>query len=222
MFTRLTFILLLSVSITGYAQHDHPNSDIPPGKANQQMYSNRVSSLIRAFDNPGRDEWQKPEVVIDLLDPEGKVVMDLGAGSGYFSFKLADVAQKVIAADVNDEFIQHLEQKKQEYQAENVEVRKVPYDNPGLKKAEADAILLVNAYHHIQDRAQYFNNALSGLKPGGQVMVVDYRKDASMGPPRDHKLAGEVALEEMEAVGFSKVNYDTTSLPHQYIITGYK
>ena len=60
--------------------------------------------------------------------------MDIGAGSGYFSIPLAEEAQKVIAADVNQEFLDHIKSRVEDNNIKNIEVRKIPYDSPGSKR----------------------------------------------------------------------------------------
>ena len=185
------------------------------------------SGILQSFDSPDRDDWQKPELIMDKMgDLSNKTVMDLGAGTGYFTFKLAERASKVIAAEVNDNRLDQIREKMNSESHDNlkskIEVRKVPYDNPGLASGEADIILLVNTYHHIEDRVNYFKKALEGLTDQGKVMIVDFKKDAEIGPPRHHKLAAEVALKEIKQVGFSEVEYDDESLPYQYIITAIK
>lgn len=212
-------LLLLFFSCYGQEHKDNHHD------ANE--YMNRTSSerLIDIFSSPERDEWQKPDLVIEQMgDLQDKTVMDLGSGSGYFTFKLAKVAQKVIAADVNEEFLQHIKEEKQKHEsiARKIEVRKVPYDSPSLAENEVHIVLLANAYHHLKDRVAYFQKVKKGLKDNGKVMIIDYRKDSKHGPPKNHKLAADVALAELEQVGFSSIDYVPDLLPRQYIITAFK
>lgn len=191
--------------------------------ANAHMHRNSTEQLINVFNNPKRDKWQKPDLVIAKMgDITEKTVMDLGAGPGYFTMKLADHAAKVIAAEPNQEFVDHLNQELSKEEFKNyqskVEVRKIPYDSPLLKPAEVDIILLVNAYHHVENRVEYFKNVLPGLKEGGKLMIVDYTMKTKHGPPQDHKLAADIALNELKQAGYQINEYDTTTLPRQYII----
>jgi len=195
--------------------------------ANEYMHKNSTSSLINAFNNPKRDRWQKPDLVIKKMgDLSNKTVMDLGAGPGYFTIKLAAHAQKVIAADPNQEFLDHIKKQlaSEDYRKyeDKVELRKIPYDNARLAPAEVDFILLINAYHHVKNRVEYFQNAKKGLKTDGKLMIVDYTMNTKHGPPKDHKLAASVAMNEIKKAGYSIVEYDTTTLPRQYIIMAAK
>jgi len=191
--------------------------------ANAHMHRNSTDRLINVFNNPERDKWQKPELVIAKMgDLSDKTVMDLGAGPGYFTMKLADHAAKVIAAEPNQEFVDHLNQELNKEEFSNyrhkIDVRKIPYDSPLLNASEVDFILLVNAYHHVENRVEYFRNVLPGLKSGGKLMIVDYTMKTKHGPPQDHKLAAEVVLQELKSAGYQVQEYDTETLPRQYVI----
>lgn len=222
---RLIASFLLSISFIACStfvlkaqQHDEHND------ANRHMHRSSVESLIRHFDDPERDRWQKPWTVIDLMgDLDGKTVMDLGSGSGYFTFKIAERAAKVIAADVDERFLEHIREKIEESNdqtlAYKVEARKIPYDDPLLSPGEADIVLTVNTYHHIDNRVEYFRKVLQGLKSGGKLMIVDFKLDSDFGPPTDHKVALDVVKKEIDQVGFDEVTIDESSLEHQYIVT---
>jgi SAM-dependent methyltransferase len=182
-----------------------------------------VDRLINSFDSPERANWQKPNEVISLFgELEGKKIMDLGAGSGYFTFRLANHGAYVISADVNKEFQEKLKEKfeKDEFRhlKNRIEVRKVPYDKPGLKKEEVDGILLVNTYHHIDDRTEYMKKVLSGLKSGAKLIIVDFKVSSPYGPPRSHKLDLLTAVSELIPVGFSSIHLDMKMLDRQYVI----
>lgn len=200
-----------------HAQHD------TQGEANRHMHRNPVDRLVRAFESEERASWQKPEEVIGRFDDlRGKTVMDLGAASGYFTVRLARHAGRVIAADVDDRFIEYLQQRldKDVDHAirDRIEVRKVPYDDPGLDTEEADAVLLVNTYHHIENRVAYLGKLIDGLAPGGQLMIVEYRLDVDFGPPDDHKISMATVQQEVGRAGFGTVETDTALLPYQYIV----
>lgn len=220
------FFLYLSVGLSVCAQQSAEGKG-PDNEAN--LYLNRVNvdRLIDAFDSPERAEWQKPVEVIALFgDLKGKTIMDLGAGSGYFSFRLANYGAHVIAADVNDEFQQNIREKLDQEEFKqlqtNIELRKVPYDNPALKQGEVDGILLVNTYHHLDDRTDYMKKALPGLKDGGKIIIVDYKTGISYGPPESHKLGLTDAVNEMLNVGFKRLVIDMGMLERQYVIIGEK
>ncbi len=225
---HLLYGLILMLLFTGIASTQDKNDNAGPENA-ANRYLNRVDvdRLIHAFESPSRAEWQKPYEVIELFgDVEGKTIMDLGAGSGYFTFRLAREGAHVIAADVNEEFQDFIREKKQEKAFEslagNIELRKVEYDDPLLEKEEVDGLLIVNTYHHIEDRVEYLRKTLKGIKPGGKLIIVDYKTGIPGGPPEHHKLGLDVASGEVAQVGFSRITIDKEMLERQYVIIGEK
>lgn len=218
------YILLSLIGIfTAYLsiaqeQDHHKKSD--GNTANEYMHQSSVESLTRHFESSDRDAYQHPELVLQYLgELEGKKVMDIGAGTGYFSVKLAAAGAEVIAADVNDEFQQYLKKRIEDNHIKNIELRKVPYDSPTLKDHEVDMVLLVNTYHHIEERSEYFSKVKNGLKQNGELVVIDFFKsDIPFGPGFGHKVSIDVVVTELKQAGFDKFEVEVSLLPYQYII----
>ena len=210
-------VLLLLFSCKQGHQQDHAH-----GSANEYMHKSSVEALIANFESPKRDAYQQPEKVIDYLgDLQGLKIMDLGSGSGYFSFRLAEGGAMVIAADVNDEFLAYIQDKitKNELDSLGIELRKIPYDSPSLQAAEVDKVLVVNTYHHIENRVDYFKQVRTGLKPGGELIVIDYfKKKIPVGPPAGHKISRDVVIKELYSAGFKNIDVNTDLLKYQYVI----
>lgn len=187
--------------------------------ANEYMHRSSTEDLIENFESPERDAYQKPEKVLKYLgDIDGKKIMDIGAGSGYFSVKLAEKGAQVIAADVSDEFQTALKKRIEDYNLENIELRKIPYDSPNLGDGEVDMILIVNTYHHIENRVDYFKKAKKGIKTGGELVVIDYfNRELPVGPPVNHKIDLETVKKELTEAGYS-FDVETQLLPYQFII----
>jgi len=120
--------------------------------ANQYMHQAEFDQLVARFEDPARAEWQKPEKTIASLGPlDGKTVADIGAGTGYFSFPIAKKAAKVIAIDIDQRFLDCINQKKQTLKiGANLETRLTTPDSSGLKTGEADMVLIVDTNHHIE------------------------------------------------------------------------
>lgn len=207
-------------------EHEHGNDrqkDSLGGEANEFMHRSSMENLIDRFESPERDAYQKPEKVLEYLgDIQGKTIMDIGAGSGYFSVKLAEKGANVIAADVDEEFQEFLRKRIQENNLENIELRKIPYDSPGLKEKEADMVFIVNTYHHIEDRSAYFSGVKKGTKEQGYLLIIDFFKsEVPVGPPTDHKVSMDVVITELKKSGYSNFEVDVNLLPYQYMIKAY-
>lgn len=188
--------------------------------SNAHMNQHSFEELVARFEDPARAEWQKPDLVVSRLgDLRGKTVADLGAGTGYFSFRLAKAGARVIALDPDQRFLDYIEEQKKSQPQLDVEVRKTPENRMALADGEVDLILLVNVYHHIHDRIAYFGDARVALKPGGRIVSVDFRnEDSPVGPPPEHRIAPELAAEELRQAGYS-VSIDANLLPYQYVLT---
>lgn len=201
--------------------HDEKHShDSLHGGANAHMHKTPVKELIQKFESKERDDYQKPEKVLEFMGKiSGKTIMDIGAGSGYFSIKLATQGAKVIAADVDDEFQNFLQERIQKEKIKNVELRKIPFDGPALKQEEADYILMVNTFHHIENRKKYFEQVRKGTKKDGFLLVVDYFKyNLPVGPPEAHKLSVDEVLSDLKQAGYSQFEINVNDLPFQYMI----
>lgn len=197
---------------------NHHKSD-NSNSANEHMHRSSTEDLIERFESPERDAYQKPELVLEYLgDIQGKKIMDIGAGSGYFSVKLAENGANVIAADVSDEFQAALKTRIEVNNLENIELRKIPYDSPGLAGNEVDMVLIVNTYHHIENQIDYFSKVKEGIKPDGELVIIDYfKKELPVGPPVDHKIDLETVKSELLKAGYTlDVNVDL--LPYQFIV----
>ena len=216
--------LLIMSNFSSHSQHHQHGND-----ANEHMHQQSYEELTKRFEDPARAEWQKPEQVIAILgDIKGKTIVDIGAGTGYFAFRLAAKGANVIAADVDDNFQQFIAQKKEElgYSDEQIHLKKIPYDSPEIEKSSVDAVIIVNTYHHIEDRISYFEEVCQGLVANGVLMVVDFKKipkdgDAP-GPPMEMRLSEESIIGELKQAGFSKFEIESELLLYQYIIKAYR
>ena len=167
-------------------------------------------AYLEYLDSPHRDRWQQPEAVLDALAiPEGAVAADIGAGSGYFSERLADRVGPdglVYATDVQDEMIAALEARVTERGLSNVRVVRAGYDDPTLPDACCDLVLFSSVYKEIDDRVDYMRKLAHGLKPGARVAILEFRPEArGFGPPRAERIAAEAVERELRAAGYTLV-----------------
>ena len=153
------------------------------------------------YQEPDRYTWQYPERVIKALNLEpGMTVADLGSGTGYFTFRLAEAvgpSGKVYAVDIDEEMNASIDKQAVAKQMENVKTILAVGHDP-LIPEKVDLIFSVNAYHHIKNRADYFRNAARYLKLGGRIAIIDFRKGAFR-----HYTELRVMLEEFKAAGYA-------------------
>lgn len=222
----ITAILAIASTSTIMAQehqnkNHHGHGDGKPAhSANEYMHKASTDDLINRFESKERDEYQQPHKVMQYLgDINGKAIMDIGAGTGYFSVKLAKHGANVIAADVNDEFQTFLKKRIEDNKIENITLRKIPFDSPDLKDNEVDMVLIVNTYHHIDNRAEYFAKVKKGTKNNGELVVIDFFKtDVPMGPPTDHKVSIDEVIAELKKAGYTSFEVNVDLVPYQFII----
>ncbi len=212
----LTISLLAAFSVLAQEKHGDKKSG---NASNEHMNRTPTEELVKRFESPERDAYQKPEKVLEYLgNIKGKTIMDIGAGSGYFSVKLAEKAAKVIAADVSDEFQAFLKDRIEKDNLKNIELRKVPYDSPDLKDKEVDLVLIVNTYHHIENRSDYFAKVKKGTKEKGELVIIDFFDTELPVGPKEHKISIDRVIAELKTAGYTSFEIDVNLLPYQYLI----
>jgi ubiquinone/menaquinone biosynthesis C-methylase UbiE len=179
------------------------------------------NAYIAALEDPNRDAYQKPEEVLKALDVKrGEVIADIGAGSGYFALRLAARVGReghVYAVDVNPDMIRHLNRRVRDAGLLNISAILSAADDPFLPQA-VDRFLFVNVWHHIEDRSGYVARMKKLLKPGGQIVMIDFHKrDLPVGPPAGMKISREELLREMQGHELRLVR-EHAFLPYQYFL----
>jgi cyclopropane fatty-acyl-phospholipid synthase-like methyltransferase len=198
--------------------HMHPDHD-----ANAHMHQSSTKELIKRFSNPDRDQWQKPNDVLRAMKLDSNMtVMDIGCGSGYFSLRLASMVTKVIAADVEEAFLIHVQKMADSLSLNNIDTMKIPLEGPENVKTPLDRLLIVNTYHHISNREDYFHKLRHWMGKDGILFIVDFKKHLNSseipGPPKQHKLSSDVVIDELGRAGWQEIEVDTVLLPYQYIV----
>jgi SAM-dependent methyltransferase len=171
------------------------------------------------FEDPARDAWQKPEEVIAALAlPPDAQVADIGAATGYFAVRLARALPqgRVLGVDIEPDMVRYLaERARKEGLRQLLPVLGEPSD-PKLP-GPVDLVLVVDTYHHLGDRVEYFRKLQGALTPRGRVAIIDYRQGQPMGPPEQHKLSPEQVRQELESAGY-RLTGEHGFLPHQYFL----
>lgn len=174
------------------------------------------------FDDPARDAWQKPDEIVQALGlKRGMTVADLGAGTGYMSKRLATAVGpdgSVFAIEPEPKLLAYLRERAEHEKTANVVPVLGSLDDPRLPRASTDVVLVLDTFHHIDDRIRYFRHLRRTLKRGGRVAIVDWHKrELPVGPPPDHKLAREQVIDEMVAAGYRKLDAPDP-LPYHYLL----
>jgi precorrin-6B methylase 2 len=184
----------------------------------QVMGSGGMEWLERAQ----RDTEEHPAQMLDALAlHHGEVVVDLGAGSGYFTFRMAPKVGetgKVLAIDVQEAMVQALRQRAAATKVTNVQVIKGTEMDPHLPVGGVDLVLMVDVYHELAYPREVMERVRESLKPKGRVVFVEYRKeDPAVQILEVHKMSVRQLEKEMNAVGFVRVRTIET-LPLQHIV----
>ena len=142
------------------------------------------------------------------------------------NFRIAEKADRVIAIDTDQRFIDYIEEEKEESSNETVkerlQTRLSLEDDPLLAPQEVDIVLMVNTYHFLSDRPEYLRRIRSGVKRGGKIILVDFKKgEMPVGPPEELKVYREEVIRDLTTAGFSEISSDINSLRYQYIITAF-
>ena len=222
-----------SVSSAGSDQPLAREKPTPVNNANSEPLplpntgEGNFESLVADYESKDRGIWQKPDMVISLLgDLDNKTVADIGAGTGYFTFRLVPKAKKVIGIDIDRRFINFLDSVKvrlpEKYRS-RFETRLAKPGDPLLHPEEVDAVMIVNTYAYIDDRVHYLRTLLKGIVPGGQLLIIDFKKNnLPIGPPAEYKIALSQVERELVTAGFQINKIDTDALDYQYIVLAEK
>jgi SAM-dependent methyltransferase len=199
------------------ADTERPQTTKPPD--HMQHRFDDAERWAKSFDDPARDGWQMPDRVIAALDLRpGQAIADLGAGTGYFSVRLAKAqpGATIYAVDVEPSMVAHLAKRAAAEHLTNVVAVQAGADRANLPKP-VDVVLLVDVYHHLPNRPAYFRALKASLKPGARVAIVDFRKDSPEGPPVHFRFDAEQIEAEMREAGFT-LHTSHPFLPRQHFL----
>lgn len=201
----LTLALVAALAGDDHATVHHAFDDVP--------------HWVAVFDDPERDAWQKPHAVLEALalKPDAAVA-DLGAGTGYFSARLANMFPKatVYAVDVEPQMVKYLGERAKREGLANLRPVQATSGDARLPE-KVDLVLLVDVYHHIEARERYFRQLGASLRPGARIAVIDFRLDSPEGPPVAARVAPEQVTAELARAGYALVT-EHRFLPRQYFL----
>ena len=173
------------------------------------------------LERPDREREERTDLLLQNLALKATDhVADLGAGTGYFSFPIAQQVGtgKVLAVDIEPEMLRLVEQRKLVDGVHNIDTVLANERSPNIPNASVDVVLLVDAYHEFSYPREVMAGVVKGLKPGGRVVLVEYRgEDRSVPIKLLHKMTQRQAIKEMSAVGLQWLRTDDY-LPQQHVM----
>jgi ubiquinone/menaquinone biosynthesis C-methylase UbiE len=192
----------------------------PPAKPDHMQHRfDDPERFAKSFDDPARDAWQMPARVIETLRlrPDA-IVADIGAGTGYFTVRLARAVPRgtVYAVDIEHAMLEHISKRAAGEGLKNIATVHASGTSANLPKP-VDLALIVDTYHHIPNRPAYFRALATSLTPAGRIAIVDFRKDAPEGPPPEFRFEADQIVSEMKQAGFA-VDARHDFLPRQHFL----
>src|SRR6476469_4273934 len=219
-FAALCSVLVLAAAAVAAAQQI-----VSPGvhPISGRRYAQTMSYLGADWlDRSERVQEEEPDVALEALKlTAGSTVADVGAGSGYMTVKMAKrvgPTGKVYANDIQPEMLALLRQRLVREKVTNVDLVLGTFDDPKLPAGAIDLILMVDGYHEFSEPQQMLRRMHEQLKPGGRLVLLEYRKEDPAIPIRiDHKMTVAEAKMEVEAEGYTLSKVDE-ALPRQHIL----
>jgi len=178
-----------------------------------------VEDYISFLDREDRATWQQPDAVVEVLGLAGdEIVADVGAGSGYFTFRLAQVVPRgrVVALDIEPGMIRHIHHRAMTEGIENVEAVLSEADDPQVPEG-VDLVFICDVLHHVSDRGAWLSKIVSKMKNGAKLVLIEFKEgDLPAGPPSSLKIPKGEMVSLLEAAGLKLTEEKTGLLPYQY------
>jgi len=228
---RLRFALLAAVfTMATFAVAVGSTVPAVPAVSARQRHpvSGRVIAQVMGYEGaawlerPEREDEEQPSRAIAALDIKpGQVVADVGAGSGYYTVRLAKRVGpigRVFATDVQQQMLDFLMNRLARERLDNVELVLATDVDPRLPAGKLDLILMVDVYHELARPQDVLRRLRTALKPDGRLVLVEFRKESAWVPIREeHKMSIKVARMELEAEGY-RFDRVIDVLPWQHIL----
>jgi putative heme-binding domain-containing protein len=181
---------------------------IPPVEESDRTRTiGTVTETIDFFDRPSRNSEERSDELIAALDiPPGATVADLGAGTGYFTWRLAQrvgSGGKVIAVDIQKRMLELTEAAVNAHGLTNVSYVLATETDPRLPAASLDLVFIAYSYHEFSEPEQTMGAVRRALKPGGRLFVLEFAKESRSAPASStHKMSLDEIRREIEPLGF--------------------
>ena len=198
----------------------------PSGNGTGKVYMGREIADVMShrrmsrLDRPEREEEERTDLLVAALPlEEDDAVADIGAGSGYFSFRVAGRVPGgvVYAVDIQQEMLDEIERRKRKRGVGNVRTQLGYIDDPGLSAQSVDLGFIVDAYHEFSHPLEMGEAIYEALKPGGHLIVVEDRAEDASRSYGLHNMTEAQARKEITALGFEWLRTESF-LPQQHFL----
>ncbi|MAM15227.1 MAG: SAM-dependent methyltransferase [Candidatus Marinimicrobia bacterium] len=191
------------------------------GKIYQGREISKVMGHLGAswLERSSRANEESPNLAVDLLDlKKDMIIADFGAGTGYFTSKLARKCSIVYAVDIQQEMLDLNAKQMRNKNINNVKFILGFTDRTGLPKNSLDLVILVDVYHELENPLEIMNDIKSSLNQTGKVALIEYRKEDPTVPIKPlHKMSVEQVVKEMRQVNL-KLHSNIQELPRQHML----
>jgi SAM-dependent methyltransferase len=177
-----------------------------------------TEKYIEFLERKDREIWQKPDAVIESLKLKGtETIADVGAGSGYFSFRFASKLAhgKVIAIDIDPEMVRYIHHKVMSSNIKNIEVVLALADDPKIPE-KVNVVFICDVLHHLKDRTEWLAKLSSEINKGTKLVLIEFKEgNLPEGPPENIKISSKEMISTVGGAGFAFIKKDSTLLPYQ-------
>lgn len=177
-----------------------------------------TEEYIEFLERPDRASWQKPDEVVSALHLRGnETLVDVGAGSGYFTFRLARALPRgrVIAVDVQPEMVRHIHHRVMTEGIANVQAVLADPSDPNVD-ASADVVFIADVIHHVRAREAWLRRMFAEMRPGAELVVIEFKEgNLPQGPPEAVKIPRARLTAIIRDAGFVLGSEDPKLLPYQ-------
>jgi predicted methyltransferase len=218
-------ILILIAAFASCTADNNAQGDRPLKKQGSDphfMPFKSTSEYIRVLEDKKRDAWQKPEAVIEALKlKRNEKVADIGAGSGYFSFRIAKAVPggKVYAIDINPDMLAYIRNKAKKERVANITTIRSSTSDPEIPR-NVSMVFMCDVLHMVSDRtsdrASWLDKLGDEVKRGTKLVIIDYKMGKlPVGPPERIKISADKIISMAENAGFKLLRKDAGMLPYQ-------
>jgi SAM-dependent methyltransferase len=178
----------------------------------------KTSDYIEHLEKKGRDAWQKPDSVVAALSLQGsETVADVGAGSGYFTFRIAQALSKgkIFAIDIDPEMINFIQRKSKNEGIKNIEVILAPMDDPRIP-GNVNMVFMCDVLHHISGKEMWLKKLAAEMLQGATLIIIEFKEGKlPVGPPEKLKIPPNEIIFLLNKAGFKFLKKDIDLLPYQ-------